>query len=71
MFILEATGGYEEALWLFLLRAGKAVSRINPGRVRHFARASMKLAKTDAINAAVLAAFGAALKPGLDTLPAE
>lgn len=69
--ILEATGGYEDPLWLSLLRAGKAVSWINPGRVRYFARASMKLAKTDAMDAAVLAAFGAALKPALDTLPAE
>lgn len=69
--IIEASGGYEQALWLSLLRAGKSVSRINPGRVRHFARASMKLAKTDAIDAAVLAAFGAAFKPKADTLPAD
>jgi transposase len=69
--ILEATGGYEQALWLALLRAGKTVSKLNPARVRHFAKASMKLAKTDAIDAAVLAAFGAALKPQPDILPAE
>lgn len=69
--IIEASGGYEQALWLSLLRAGKSVSRINPGRVRHFARASMKLAKTDAIDAAVLAAFGAAFKPKADALPAD
>lgn len=69
--ILEATGGYEQALWLALLQAGKAVSRINPARVRHFARASMKLAKTDAIDAAVLAAFGATFKPKADTAPAD
>ncbi|MFC5454261.1 IS110 family transposase [Prosthecobacter fluviatilis] len=69
--LLEATGGYEQALWLALLRAGRAVSKLNPARVRHFAKASMKLAKTDAIDAAVLAAFGAALKPAADTLPAD
>ena len=69
--ILEATGGYEQALWLALLRAGKTVSKLNPARVRHFAKASMKLAKTDAIDAAVLAAFGAALKPQPDTLPPD
>lgn len=69
--ILEATGGYEQALWLTLLRAGKAVSKLNPARVRNFARASMKLAKTDAIDAAVLSAFGAALRPQADTLPAS
>lgn len=69
--ILEATGGYEQALWLALLRAAKTVSKLNPARVRHFAKASMKLAKTDAIDAAVLAAFGAALKPQPDILPAD
>lgn len=69
--ILEATGGYEQALWLSLLRAGKAVSRLNAVRVRHFARASTKLAKTDAIDDAVLSAFGATLKPRVDVLAAE
>ncbi len=39
--------------------------------MRHFAKVSMKLAKTDAIDAAVLAAFGAALKPKPDILPAD
>lgn len=69
--VLEATGGYEHALWLALLRAGKVVSRVNPGRVRHFAKASMRLAKTDAIDAAVLSSFGETLKPKADTLPAD
>ena len=69
--IIEATGGYEHALWLALLRAGRSVSRVNPGRVRHFAKASMKLAKTDAIDAAVLSSFGEALKPKPDVLPAD
>lgn len=71
MVVLEATGGYECALWLALLRAGLVVSRINPGRVRHFAKASMRLAKTDAIDAAVLSSFGETLKPKADTLPAD
>lgn len=69
--IFEATGGCEQDLWLALLRAGKTVSKLNPARVRHFAKASMKLAKTDVIDAAVLAAFGAALRPQTDTLPAD
>lgn len=69
--IVEASGGYEQALWLALLRAGKAVSKLNPARVRNFARASMKLAKTDAIDAAVLAAFGVAFRPQADVLPAD
>lgn len=69
--VLEATGGYEHALWLALLRAGKTTSRVNPGRVRHFAKATMRLAKTDAIDAAVLSSFGEALKPRADVLPAD
>lgn len=69
--VLEATGGYEHALWLALLRASKTTSRVNPGRVRHYAKATMRLAKTDAIDAAVLSSFGEALKPRADTLPAD
>jgi transposase len=69
--VMEATGGYEHLLWLTLLRAGKTVSRVNPSRVRYFAHADMQLAKTDALDAAVLSAFGAALKPRADTLPAD
>jgi len=69
--VLEASGGYEQALWLALLRAGKVVSRVNPSRVRHFARATMKLAKTDKIDAQLLAEFGATLKPKADTLPKD
>lgn len=69
--VLEASGGYEQALWLALLRAAKTVSRVHPGRVRHFAKASLKLAKTDAIDAAVLSSFGELLKPKADTLPAD
>lgn len=69
--IIEASGSCEQALWLALLRAGGRVSKLNPARVRCFARASMKLAKTDAIDAAVLAAFGRALNPRHDILPAD
>jgi transposase len=69
--VLEASGGYEHALWLALLHADKAVSRINPARVRHFAKATMKLAKTDQIDAAVLSRFGQTLKPKADHLPAD
>lgn len=69
--IMEATGGYEHALWLALLRAGKTTSRVNPGRIRHFAKATMRLAKTDAIDAAVLSSFGRTLRPKADTLPAD
>lgn len=53
--VLEATGGYEKPLLHALLRAGHAVTRINPRQARNFARASGQLAKTDAIDARVLA----------------
>jgi transposase len=69
--VVEASGGYEQALWLALLRAGKKVSRVNPARVRYFAKADMKLAKTDAIDAAVLASFGASFKLRSDVLPTD
>ena len=61
--ICEATGGYERAVVAALHAAGVLVSVINPARVRQFARASGELAKTDPIDAAVLAAFGRAFTP--------
>lgn len=53
--VLEATGGYELPVLRALLRAGFAVSRVNPRQARNFARASGQLAKTDAIDARMLA----------------
>lgn len=53
--LLEATGGYERALLNRLVRAGLPVTRVNPRRARAFAVALGKLAKTDPIDAAVLA----------------
>lgn len=61
--ICEATGGYERAVVAALHAAQMLVSVINPARVRQFARASGKLAKTDPIDAAVLTAFGVAFSP--------
>ena len=69
--VLEASGGYEQALWLALLRAAVLVSRINPARARYFAKASLQLAKTDVIDAAMLAAFGTMHHPKADTLPSS
>jgi transposase len=61
--VLEATGGYENQL-LGALHAGAIpVSRVNPRQARDFAKASGRLAKTDKIDAAVLADFGAVLPP--------
>jgi transposase len=61
--VCEATGGYERAVVAALHAAQIPVSVINPARVRQFARASGKLAKTDPIDAALLAAFGRAFTP--------
>ena len=61
--ILEATGGYEAALVEALHGAGLRLSVIQPSRVRHFANAKNKRAKTDPIDAAVLAVFGEAIQP--------
>ncbi|CAN5308148.1 IS110 family transposase [soil metagenome] len=61
--ILEATAGYEAALVRALHQAGCALSVIQPSRARHFAHARNQRAKTDPIDASVLAAFGAAIRP--------
>jgi transposase len=67
--VLEATGGYERALVTAAHSAGVALSVLNPARVRHFARASGRLAKTDPIDAALLRDFGVALQPPADPVP--
>jgi transposase len=61
--ICEATGGYERAVVAALQNAALAISVINPGRVRHFARAQGQRAKTDRIDAAVLTAYGQTFGP--------
>lgn len=61
--ICEATGGYERSVVAALHCAGIPVSVINPARVRNFANAAGQQAKTDPIDAAVLAAFGRAFNP--------
>lgn len=69
--IMEASGGYEQALWLALLRDKCKVSRVNARRVRCQAGAKGQWAKNDPADAALLAEFGAAHKPKADTLPSE
>lgn len=61
--VLEATGGYERALWLALSAAGLVAAVVNPRQVREFARASGRLAKTDRLDAAVLAHFAETFSP--------
>lgn len=63
LIVLEATGGLERPLVLTLAAAGLPVAVVNPRQVRDFARATGQLAKTDRIDAAVIAHFGEAIKP--------
>ena len=67
--VLEATGGYELAGLASLAQAGLPVVAVNPRQVRDFARSTGRLAKTDALDAQVLAHFGAVVQPPLRPLP--
>jgi transposase len=58
LIVVEATGGYERALVADLIDAGYQVTVVNPRQVRDFAKACGTLAKTDRVDAAVLARFG-------------
>jgi len=69
VIVLEATGGYEAAPVAALAVAGLPVVVVNPRQVHDFAKASGQLAKTDAISAAVLAHFGAVMRPPVRPLP--
>jgi transposase len=57
LIVLEASGGYEVAVASELATAALPVAVLNPRQVRNFARATGRLAKTDAIDAQVLAQF--------------
>jgi transposase len=67
--VLEATGGYETVLAATLVDRGLPVVIVNPRQVRDFARATGELAKTDRIDARVLARFGEVIRPELRPLP--
>lgn len=67
LVVLEATGGYERKLVADLIDAGYHVAVVNPKRVRDFARALGLAAKTDRLDARVLAQFAAKVQPA----PAE
>jgi transposase len=69
LIVVEATGGYEIPLVAALSTAGLPVVVVNPRQVRDFARALGKLAKTDVIDAGVLAHFGEAVRPEPRGLP--
>lgn len=69
LIVLEATGGYETAVATALALAGLPVALVNPRQVRDFARALGRLAKTDSIDAAVLALFAERVRPAPRPLP--
>lgn len=63
LIVLEATGGLEVRLASELAAQGLSVAVINPRQARDFAKATGQLAKTDRVDAAVLAAFAQAIRP--------
>lgn len=63
LLVMEASGGYERAAHRLLSERGVAVAVVNAARVRDFARASGRLAKTERIDAAVIARYGAFARP--------
>jgi transposase len=63
LIVVEATGGYQRAVVEALFVEGLAVAVVNPARVRQFARACGLLAKTDKLDALVLAEFGRKVQP--------
>jgi transposase len=69
MVVLEATAGMEMPVAAALAAIGLPVAVVNPRQVRQFARATGRLAKTDAIDAQVLAQFAQAVQPPLRPLP--
>lgn len=68
---LEATGGYETVVAATLAAAGLPVVVLNPAQIRAFGRALGQRAKTDPIDAALIARFTAATKPEIRPLPDE
>src|SRR5512134_1521744 len=71
LIVVEATGGYEEALVQALFEAGLPVALVSPQRVRQYARAKGRLAKTDPLDAHLLAEYGKAIQPRLFVAKSE
>ena len=63
LVVLEATGGFETIVAADLAAAGLPVAVVNPRQIRDFARATARLAKTDTLDAAVIAHFAEAVNP--------
>lgn len=71
LIVLEATGGYEHLALIMLSNLGFPVVRINPRQVRDFAKANGVLAKTDRIDALILARFADRIRPEIRELKGE
>jgi transposase len=71
LVVLEATGGYEQVVLAALVSAGLPAVAVNPQQVRNFARAIGQRAKSDPIDAEVIAHFAEAVRPELRPLPDE
>jgi transposase len=71
LVVLEATGGFERMVVATLASAALPVVVINPRQIRDFARATGRLAKTDRLDAQIIARFAAAIRPELRALPNE
>jgi transposase len=71
LVVVEATGGLETAIVGELFKANVAVAVVNPKRVRDFARAAGISAKTDRLDAQVLALFGQRMRPRVYAMPTE
>jgi len=71
LIVLEATGGYEAVVLATLGGAGLPVLAVNPRQIRDFARACGRLAKTDSLDAAIIALFAKCIRPELRPQPDE
>ena len=69
LIVVESTGGLERPVIKELYLAGLPVALVNPGRVREFAKSIGQLAKTDKIDARLLAHFAEAIRPPVRPLP--
>jgi transposase len=69
LIALEATGGYEATVAATLASTGLPVAVVNPRQVRDFARATGLLAKTDILDARVIAHFAEAICPATRPVP--
>lgn len=71
LIVLEATGGFEMPLAAASAAAGLTIVVANPRQVRNFAKSTGQLAKTDELDAQILALFAARVRPSVRPLPDE